>query len=347
MQVPYLSRGFYPDFKKTEKHLFKISCKTTRTKKETTVMIDDYRDNTFKVVEETFVNNKGEQLTVEKHYRKQARGNFYKTHKIEIMDLCKVIGGSKGKVMAYLVEHLNFTDNTVKVTHNKIVKDTGVSYAAVSNVLAELEHAGLLKMKTGYLMISPGLMMRGDLRKEHMLEKAYRDFYEDEPTKYPKSIILPSIIDTNSEILILSSFPIEGDGPHLQYYADSADKFWELIFSCLGEEVPTDYAEKTALLLKNNIALWTVMHIMQPVRAGTLQRQFKPNDFQKLLKNYPNIKTIVFNGDKAFQLFKKSVPLKDFPDIKTLKMPTTSPSRGRYVKTYEEKLNEWNSLIKE
>lgn len=309
-------------------------------------MVDEYSDNTFKVVEETFFNDKGEQLTVEKHYRKQARGNFYKTHKVEFMDLCTVIGGTKGKVMAYLVDHLNFTDNTVKVTHNKIVKDTGVSYAAVSNVLAELEHAGLLKMKTGYLMISPGLLLRGDLGKEIMLEEAYRYFYENEPTKHSKSIILPPIIDTNSEILILSPFPIEGDGPPLPYYADSADKFWELIFSCLGEEEPTDYAEKTALLLKNNIALWTVMHIMQPVRAGTLQRQLKPNDFQKLLKNNPKIKTIVFNGDKAFQLFKKNGPLKDFPDITMLKMPTTSPSRGRYVKTYEEKLNEWNSLTK-
>ena len=308
MQVPYLSRGFYPDFKKTEKHLFKISCKTTRTKKETTVMIDDYRDNTFKVVEETFVNNKGEQLTVEKHYRKQARGNFYKTHKIEIMDLCKVIGGSKGKVMAYLVEHLNFTDNTVKVTHNKIVKDTGVSYAAVSNVLAELEQAGLLKTKPGYLMISPGLILRGDLKKVHMLEQAYKDFYENEPQNYAKSISLPQIIDYNSEILILSAFPIEGDGPHLQYYADSSDKFWELIFSCLEEDDPAGYGERIACLLKHHIALGTVMKITQTVRAGTLQRQFNPNDFQELLKKYPTIKTIVFNGDKAFQLFKKMFP---------------------------------------
>ena len=257
-----------------------------------------------------------------------------------------VIGGSKGKVMTYLLTHLNFTDNTVKVTQKKIVTDTGASSAAVSNVLAELEQAGLLKTKPGYLMISPGLILRGDLKKVHMLEQAYKDFYENEPQNYAKSISLPQIIDYNSEILILSAFPIEGDGPHLQYYADSSDKFWELIFSCLEEDDPAGYGERIACLLKHHIALGTVMKITQTVRAGTLQRQFNPNDFQELLKKYPTIKTIVFNGDKAFQLFKKNVFLKDFPDITTIKLPTTSPSRGRYVKTYEEKLTEWSSLIK-
>ena len=257
-----------------------------------------------------------------------------------------VIGGSKGKVMTYLLTHLNFTDNTVKVTQKKIVTDTGVSSAAVSNVLAELEQAGLLKTKPGYLMISPGLILRGDLKKVHMLEQAYKDFYENEPQNYAKSISLPQIIDYNSEILILSAFPIEGDGPHLQYYADSSDKFWKLIFSCLEEDDPAGYGERIECLLKHHIALGTVMKITQTVRAGTLQRQFNPNDFQELLKKYPTIKTIVFNGDKAFQLFKKNVSLKDFPDMKTIKMPTTSPSRGRYVKTYEEKLTEWNCHIK-
>ena len=179
-----------------------------------------------------------------------------------------------------------------------------------------------------------------------MLEQAYKDFYENEPQNYAKSISLPQIIDYNSEILILSAFPIEGDGPHLQYYADSSDKFWELIFSCLEEDDPAGYGERIACLLKHHIALGTVMKITQTVRAGTLQRQFNPNDFQELLKKYPTIKTIVFNGDKAFQLFKKNVSLKDFPDITTIKLPTTSPSRGRYVKTYEEKLTEWSSLIK-
>lgn len=309
-------------------------------------MVEGYSDNTFKVVKETFFNEQGEPFTVEKHYRKQARGNFFKTHKPELRDLCMVIGGSKGKVMAYLLAHLNFTDNTVKVTQKKIVTDTGVSSAAVSNVLAELEHAGLLKTKPGYLMISPGLILRGDLKKVHMLEQAYKDFYENEPQNYAKSISLPQIIDHNSEILILSAFPIEGDGPHLQYYADSSDKFWKLIFSCLEEDDPAGYGERIECLLKHHIALGTVMKITQTVRAGTLQRQFNPNDFQELLKKYPTIKTIVFNGDKAFQLFKKNVSLKDFPDITTIKLPTTSPSRGRYVKTYEEKLTEWSSHIK-
>jgi hypothetical protein len=40
-------------------------------------MVEGYSDNTFKVVKETFFNEQGEPFTVEKHYRKQARGNFF------------------------------------------------------------------------------------------------------------------------------------------------------------------------------------------------------------------------------------------------------------------------------
>ena len=60
-----------------------------------------------------------------------------------------VIGGSKGKVTTYLLTHLNFTDNTVKVTQKKIVTDKGASSAAVSKKKEKKEQAGLLKTKPG------------------------------------------------------------------------------------------------------------------------------------------------------------------------------------------------------
>ena len=40
-------------------------------------MVEGYSDNTFKVVEEAFFNEQVAPFTVEKHYRKQARGTFF------------------------------------------------------------------------------------------------------------------------------------------------------------------------------------------------------------------------------------------------------------------------------
>lgn len=60
-------------------------------------MVEGYSDNTFKVVKETFFNEQGEPFTVEKHYRKQARGNFFKHTNQNLGIYAWLLGDLKGK----------------------------------------------------------------------------------------------------------------------------------------------------------------------------------------------------------------------------------------------------------
>ena len=100
-----------------------------------------------------------------------------------------------------------------------------------------------------------------------------------------------------------------------------------------------DYDLKLKTLLKNNIALWDTIKTCK--RDGSLDSDIQnetPNDIRKLLKTYPNIKTICLNGNKSYSAFKKY-----FPDLLEKynyhKMPSTSPANARY--SLDKLIEEW------
>ena len=68
-----------------------------------------------------------------------------------------------------------------------------------------------------------------------------------------------------------------------------------------------------------------------------------PNDIRKLLKLYPNIKTICLNGNKSYSAFKKY-----FPDLlekyNCHKMSSTSPANARY--SLDLLIREWEIVEK-
>ena len=68
-------------------------------------------------------------------------------------------------------------------------------------------------------------------------------------------------------------------------------------------------------------------------RKGSLDSNIKSpevNDFAQLFKEYPNLKTVAFNGQKAFQLFQKQVlPNQKIPvEIDYIVLPSTSPANA-------------------
>ena len=103
------------------------------------------------------------------------------------------------------------------------------------------------------------------------------------------------------------------------------------------------YDLKLKTLLKNKIALWDTIKSCK--RDGSLDSDIqneKPNDITKLLKLYPNIKTICLNGNKSYSAFKKY-----FPDLlekyTCYKLPSTSPANARY--SLKALYEDWNLAI--
>ena len=152
-------------------------------------------------------------------------------------------------------------------------------------------------------------------------------------------------IDYNSCILILGSMPGVKSLEEQQYYAHPQNRFWEVMASICNEPKlhEFDYDLKLKTLLKNNIALWDTIKSCK--RDGSLDSDIQnetPNDIRKLLKKYPNIKTICLNGNKSYSAFKKYFP--ELLDKYTCyKMPSTSLANARY--NLNTLIKEWSIIV--
>ena len=126
-----------------------------------------------------------------------------------------------------------------------------------------------------------------------------------------------------------------------QYYGHKQNNFWKFMFTILGGSFSEDYETKKALLQKNKIALWDVLQFCD--RIGSLDSAIKneiANDFESFLQNHPNIKTILFNGQKAAAFFKKYVHLKK--EYQLITLPSSSPANAS--KAFDSKLEEWKII---
>lgn len=145
---------------------------------------------------------------------------------------------------------------------------------------------------------------------------------------------LPPSVDAHCTLLVLGSMPGVASLQAQQYYAYPQNRFWPMMAKILtGQDIaPTNYDERLQMLLHHHIALWDAIASCE--RDGSLDSAIKNeqgNDFSAFLLQYPNIKTICFNGGKSFASFKRynKVLLKR-SDLIFQQMPSTSPANARW-----------------
>ncbi len=158
-----------------------------------------------------------------------------------------------------------------------------------------------------------------------------------------KKYAFPPISNQNATVLILGTMPSVQSLELGQYYGNSRNSFWKLLFTIFDTPFSSDYVKKKAFLVQNNIAVWDVLEAC--VRKGSLDsaiEQEVPNDFDSFLKTHPNIKHIYFNGQKAAAYFKQYSMVDKGYSLTTL--PSTSPANA--AKSFDIKLKEW-SIIKQ
>lgn len=153
----------------------------------------------------------------------------------------------------------------------------------------------------------------------------------------------PPIVDKNAETLILGTMPGAMSLAKREYYAHRQNAFWKIIYA-LFETLPVaeNFDEKVKLLQQNNIALWDVLENCE--REGSLDiniKNHKENDILGLLKTYPKIRTIVFNGKESEKYFlRKFGPIEG---IRFFQMPSTSPAN---TMNFEAKLQSWSAVLR-
>lgn len=155
---------------------------------------------------------------------------------------------------------------------------------------------------------------------------------------------LKAIVNEKSKILILGTFPGKESLESGEYYASKRNKFWNILFEMLKEDISEDYKVRANLLLKNKIAVWDVLKSCE--RDGSLDKKIKnpiPNNFNIFLKKYPSIRTIYF-GSKIAQEYYIKYNSNSFNEDKLIILPSLSGANS--TMTYEKKKNEWKVILK-
>lgn len=153
---------------------------------------------------------------------------------------------------------------------------------------------------------------------------------------------LAPIIDKDTKVLILGSFPGNDSLKLQEYYANPRNQFWRILSELLKEkDLPRyQYSEKKRFLLENGIGLWDVIASCQ--REGSSDnriRNEKFNDFNELFQKYPKGIRVFCNGKKAYGLFSKNYQAKlDFECL-----PSSSPA---HTVSFDEKKKKW-SVVRE
>jgi hypoxanthine-DNA glycosylase len=152
---------------------------------------------------------------------------------------------------------------------------------------------------------------------------------------------LAPVIDSNTHILVLGSFPGAASLAAGQYYAHPRNHLWPILSALTGENlVALPYEERLPRLLAHGIGLWDVLGACE--REGSLDsaiRKPAANDFARLRALCPALHTVGFNGQAAG----KFAPQFAGEGYRTLVLPSTSPAHAAL--TFVQKLDQWKELL--
>ena len=151
------------------------------------------------------------------------------------------------------------------------------------------------------------------------------------------------LIDADSRVLILGSFPSIKSFENNFYYAHPRNQFWKIMGELFNADVSTT-ASRKVLAHSKHFALWDVYGSLirkEGNSSDTNLSQLTPNDLDALLKKHPKIRHIFCTGKKSYDGVKKY--FKDLSLPLTL-LPSTSPAYA--AMKYDEKLQHYQ-IIKE
>ena len=153
---------------------------------------------------------------------------------------------------------------------------------------------------------------------------------------------IPPLFDHNSTILILGSFPSVKSREACFFYGHPQNRFWKVLASVFGENVPQTIEEKKAFLLRNRVALWDVIGSCDITGSSDASiKNVVPNDLSEILSK-ADIKAIFVNGKTAYQYYQKyTEPVTGRPAIC---LPSTSPANAAW--SLERLQEQWGRALK-
>jgi hypoxanthine-DNA glycosylase len=152
---------------------------------------------------------------------------------------------------------------------------------------------------------------------------------------------LPPIARPDARLFILGSLPGEASLAARQYYAHPQNQFWRLVGSVIGESLHLlPYEDRLERLSAHRIGLWDVIGSAE--RRGSLDQSIRNanhNRIGQLLRDYPCLEAIGFNGGKSAASGRKLIGENEV--LTLIDLPSSSPA---YTRSFAEKAEAWAQL---
>lgn len=133
----------------------------------------------------------------------------------------------------------------------------------------------------------------------------------------------PPVFDENSKVLILGTIPSPKSRERGFYYMHPQNRFWKMLCTVLGEDIPADIEGRKQLCLKYGIALWDVLESCEINGASDSSiKNAVPNKLEHIF-NAADIKAVFTTGKKAHELYQRYFSEDTHTEIC---LPSTSPA---------------------
>ncbi len=151
----------------------------------------------------------------------------------------------------------------------------------------------------------------------------------------------PPVVDTDSRILILGSFPSVKSREDGFFYGHPQNRFWRILAAVFNEEVPDDIAAKKTLLLRHHIALWDVISTCDIEGSSDASvKNAVPVDIARITE-LAHIERVICNGNLAHKLYQRHLEV--IVSLKATALPSTSPANAAW--TLDRLITIWRAAL--
>lgn len=152
---------------------------------------------------------------------------------------------------------------------------------------------------------------------------------------------LAPVLDANTRLLVLGSFPGVASLRAQQYYGHPQNHFWKILGTLWQLPLPSlTYPERVAALLDHGLGVWDVYGACE--REGSLDaniRNAEVNDFEWVMHSCPRLEAIAHNGGESFRHARHTEKL----GVPVYKLPSTSPANASW--SFDRKLAAWSEVL--
>ena len=150
----------------------------------------------------------------------------------------------------------------------------------------------------------------------------------------------PPFYNSNSNILVLGSFPSVKSREQMFFYGHPQNRFWKVTAAVFNNSVPDTIEEKKQFLAENRIALWDVIGECEITGSSDSSiKNVKANDLTPILSN-ARIEKIFVNGRTAEKYYK--LYTQNIVQMEAICLPSTSPANAAW--SLEKLISAWNVI---